>query len=280
MYRLLNYFFGFVVIYLFILEAGMQDHAMLITGFVLSGLIAYSAFVGNWITLDATKAVIILGTSTLGFGGWALAAAIIFFFVSSSLLTRNKRMRGAFDASKRNTHPHLQKRRDGYQVWANGFWLCTFCAGWFLLGADSFLIAAFTALATSTSDTWATEIGTLNPGKTWIITTGKPVDPGADGGISIKGSAAAVAGAAAIASFIFLSDFLAPSGMFFIVFAFGLAGCFADSVLGAIFNDIKMTLPVPADFSGNHSSFVNSFVNWASTGISGILALIMTQLLF
>jgi len=280
LYRLINYLFVFVVVYLFILEAGMQDHAMLIAGFILSGVVAYVAFLGNWITLDATKGVIILGTIALGFGGWALAAAIIFFFVTSSLFTRKKRVLGVFDDNKLNSHPHLQKRRDGYQIWANGFWLTCFLIGWFLFSIDGFLVAAFTALATSTSDTWATEIGTLNPGKTWEITTGNPVEPGADGGISVKGTLAALAGAAAIASFIFLSDFLVPSGMFFIVFLFGLAGCFADSILGAAIINKSITLPMPEDFSGNHSSFANSFVNWAATGISGILALIMTQLLF
>jgi uncharacterized protein (TIGR00297 family) len=191
LYRLINYLFGFVVIYLFILEAGMYDHAMLLTGLFLSVAVAFVAFLGNWITLDATKAVIILGTILLGFGGWILAAAVITFFITSSMLTRNKRVHGIADQNKRNSHPHLQKRRDGYQIWANGFWPALFCITWFLMGWQVFLVAAFAALATATSDTWATELGTLKPGKTWKITSREPVEPGTDGGISLKGTLAA-----------------------------------------------------------------------------------------
>jgi uncharacterized protein (TIGR00297 family) len=280
LYRLTNYFFGFVVIYLFILEAGINDHALLLSGFLLSGVVAYIAFLGNWITLDATKAVIVLGTIVLGFGGWILAITILFFFVSGSIFTHIKRDKVGPEHKKQNTHSHLHKRRDGYQVWANGFWPAVFCIAWFLFSAPALLAAAFAAVAAATADTWATEIGTIKPGKTFNIISMEPVEPGTDGGISLKGSLAAAAGALLIASFVFPSDFLAPSGIFFIVFLCGLAGCFVDSVLGAVVNDSNLPLPVPGDFSGSTALFTNSFVNWASTGLSGILVFLIVQLLF
>jgi hypothetical protein len=66
--RIVNYIFGLVIIYLFVLEGRSEDHFLILSGLVLSTIVAYTAFIGNWITLDATKAVIVLGTITLGFG--------------------------------------------------------------------------------------------------------------------------------------------------------------------------------------------------------------------
>jgi len=278
-YRLINYFFGFVVIYLFILEAGMNDHAMILTGLTLSVLIAFVAFFGNWITLDATKAVIILGTIVLGFGGWLLAAAVIAFFTTGSLLTRKKRVLGITDHIKRNIPLHLQKRRDGYQVWANGFWLAVFCFGWFLISSDAFLVAAFVTLAAATADTWATEIGTVKPGRTVNILTFKPVDAGTDGGVSVKGTIAAAAGALFISLFVLFASFTNLAAVFILVFALGFLGCFIDSIFGAIFEKKHVIINKPYDYSGSQESFSNSFVNWASTGISGLAALLLTQII-
>ncbi len=279
MFRLINYFIGFIVIYLFILEAGMQDHAIIITGLTLSVLVAFIAFFGNWITLDATKAVILLGTIVLGFAGWITAFAVLFFFISGSLLTRKRRVSNVVEDIKRYLPQHLQKRRDGYQVWANGFWLAMFCIGWFIFTNEAYLVAAFAALATATADTWATEMGTIKPGKTIKITTLKVTDPGTDGGISLKGTAAAIVGSLVISSVLIFGNLAVSGSVLWIVFLFGIAGCFIDSVIGGLFSDRNITINIPNDYSGSRESFTNSFVNWASTGISGLLALITAQLL-
>ena len=257
----------------------MNDHAMILTGLTLSVLIAFIAFFGNWITLDATKAVIILGTIVLGFGGWLLAAAVIAFFTTGSLLTRNKRVLGITDRIKRNIPLHLQKRRDGYQVWANGFWLAVFCFGWFLVSSDAFLIAAFVTLAAATADTWATEIGTVKPGKTINILTFKSVDAGTDGGISLKGTIAAATGALFISTAVLFTNIPNMVTVFVMVFVLGFLGCFFDSILGAIFEKKHVSINKPYDYTGSQESFSNSFVNWASTGFSGLAALLLTQII-
>lgn len=279
MYRLINYLFGFAVIYLFILEAGIYDHARILTALVLSCIVAFIAFFGNWITLDSIKGVVIFGTIVLGFAGWTAAAAIIFFFVTSSLLTRRSRQIGIIGEDKQTVDHHLQKRRDGYQVWANGFWIAIFSIGYFLFSVDGFLVAAYAAIATATADTWATEIGTYKPGKTRLITSFKEVEPGRDGAISIKGTLATVAGALAIALFILAGDFMFKSQIFVVVFTFGILGSLADSVLGAVLSQKENRLTVPADFSGSYSSYLNSVINWIAIGFSGLLAFFTTQLL-
>ena len=274
MYRLINYLFGINLIYLFILQGKVGDHALIIIGLVLSIIAAYLAFLLNWISLDATKAVIILGTMVLGFGGWALAASVIFFFGFSSFLTRLNEVE-----QHHLEHKPKRKRRDGYQVWANGFWVGIFCILWFAVGSISFLIAAFAVVATATADTWATEIGTLKPGKTWNITTLEETKPGLDGGISVKGTLAAFCGAMIIALFVFITGILSPIRFFWIILLTGFLGSLIDSVVGALFLDRKVEFSAPGDYSSATDSFTNSFVNWAATGIGGLLACLITEII-
>ncbi|MEX0649196.1 MAG: DUF92 domain-containing protein [Balneolaceae bacterium] len=275
--RLANYVFGLLIIYLFIIEGKADDHIQILTGFFLSVMLAYLSFLANWLTLDATRSVIVLGTITFGFGGWIFAFAIIFFFVSSSLLTKRRREKGFIDPEKRHIHHDLQKRRDGYQVWANGFWMAIFITGWFLFEVDAFFIAAFAVVATATADTWATELGSINPGKTLKITNYQPVNPGTDGGISFKGTAAAASGSAVIGAFMLFLNVEFTSFLFLIVMVSGFLGCIADSYLGAFLLNKKLDGSTPANFSENPDSFKNSVVNWLSTGIGGITAFIFTQ---
>jgi uncharacterized protein (TIGR00297 family) len=108
---------------------------------------------------------------------------------------------------------------------------------WVLGGPVALLWPAFLgAVATATSDTWATEIGTSFRSEARLITSGRIVPAGTSGGITIHGMIGGVAGAAVIG----LTAFLVPadigSGRWVIPVAGsigGLLGCLLDSVLGA-----------------------------------------------
>lgn len=256
-----------------------DDHLLILTGLLFSYILAYIAFLLNWITLDATKSVIVLGTVTLGFGGWWLAFAMIFFFLSSAILTRRKLKSGVIDFEKRHIHHDLQKRRDGYQVWANGFWVGVFVIGWFFTQSPAFLIGAFAVIATATADTWSTELGTTKPGKTHLITTFKTVEPGTDGGVSFKGTLAAFFGSLFIALFTLpVTDF--SLSIFILVFLAGFVGGLVDSFAGAILQTGALKKIKPEDFVRSGHALKNSLVNWMSTGIGGIVAIIIATLIY
>lgn len=277
--RIINYGMGIVVIYLFVMEGRAEDHGYILAGLVLSIILGYIAFLLNWLTLDATHSVIILGTIVFGFGGWLFSIAVLFFFISSSLLTQHRREQGYMDSDIEPAHYYMKKRRDGYQVWANGFWMAVFVILWFISSAEVFLLAAFATLATATADTWATELGSVRPGKTRIITTGKVVKSGTDGGISLKGTLAAFAGSLAIAAIIYLPGgdmALMPAIM---VFAGGFLGCIVDSYLGAFIQNRDASTPTPELYSELSHRYKNSLVNWISTGIGGSLTLLFTQII-
>ena len=94
------------------------------------------------------------------------------------------------------------------------------------------LVAISAALAEATADTLSSELGQVFGGQPRLLTTLRPVPVGTDGGITLAGTAAGIAGAAfiaAIAAFVLhlnLHDAV-------IVFGCGTLGLFADSFLGA-----------------------------------------------
>jgi uncharacterized protein (TIGR00297 family) len=95
-------------------------------------------------------------------------------------------------------------------------------------------VLALAALAEAAADTSSSEIGMAFPGKTFLITTFKSIPAGIDGGISLLGTLAAWAGAAAVAAAAVLSE-LVPSGQAVAIIGAGFFGTVVDSLLGAIF---------------------------------------------
>ncbi|TVQ67917.1 MAG: DUF92 domain-containing protein [Balneolaceae bacterium] len=279
MYRLVNYVLIFAVIYLFVLEGSESDHVRILTGLLLALLASYISFFGNWITLDAIKAVVIYGTIIFGLGGFWLAVASVLFFVTSNLLSRRSRLSREQKRGNLSRRIYRVNRRDGYQILANGFWTIVFAIGWFLTSEPSFLLASFVSVAVACADTWSTEIGTVKPGKTVNIISLIPVRPGSDGGVSLKGTVSAAAGSLLISVTILFSGLPSPLLLLFLVLFFGFFGAVLDSYLGALISEKKPALKIPGDFSGNYSAFANSLVNWSSAGVSSILALILTKLI-
>jgi len=269
--RLTSYGFIFALIYLAILEGDAGDHVMLIQGFTLSVMVAYLAFFLTWLTLDATLPVIVVGTAILGFGGWILAIAVIVFFITGSLFSRMNR-----DLETPDSDSLLpERRRDGLQIWANGFWAALFCILWFMIPLEQFLGAAYGVIATATADTWATETGIRNPGKTISLKSFKSVKPGTDGGVSIKGTSFAFLGALLIGFFASQGLAADPVLTFAVISAAGFLGCVIDSYIGAVYQKKDNPDDSQHPWYSMDSDKQNSFVNLVSTGSGGLIALIL-----
>jgi uncharacterized protein (TIGR00297 family) len=244
---------------------------MLIQGFTLSLVVAYLAFFLTWLTLDATLPVIVVGTAILGFGGWILAVAVIVFFITGSLFSRlNKNLEMPESAS---IQP--ESRRDGLQIWANGFWAALFCILWFLVPVEYFLGAAFGVIATATADTWATETGIRKPGKTISLKTFKSVPPGTDGGVSLKGTLFAILGSLLIGFFASQGLYSEPVSTFIVISVAGFLGCLIDSYIGAVYQRKRNSEDSDGTWYSMDKDKQNSLVNWISTGCGGLIAFIL-----
>ena len=201
-------------------------------GFLIAAVIAYAAYRAKSLNRSGAMAAVVVGTVIFGIGGWQWAVLLLTFFISSSVLTR------AFKKHKSDLSEKFSKggQRDAGQVFGNGGLATLFAGLTFFYPDDPRLWLGFAAaLAASNADTWATELGVLNPHPPRLIThPTRVVEKGTSGGISLVGTLAALAGAGLIGS---LAGFLNPSGISWttalLVTLAGLLGSLFDSLLGA-----------------------------------------------
>lgn len=99
-------------------------------------------------------------------------------------------------------------------------------------GNSRWLLAAAGALAEAAADTVASEIGQTGGRSSLLITSWKPVPPGTDGGITLRGT---VAGALAggIVSGVAARAGMFPAQQLWVPAVAGVTGMVVDSVLGA-----------------------------------------------
>jgi uncharacterized protein (TIGR00297 family) len=216
-----------------------------------------------------------VGAAVLIAGGWPGAAVLFAFFIPSMLLSRlgRTRKRALLDVGK-------QGARDAWQVLANGGVAALAIIGSLHFGAP--MLAAFAgAFAAASADTWATELGTLAKGAPRSILTFRPLATGLSGGITWQGSLAQLGGAAVVA----LTAMLVHVAPFWPVFAGGVAGSIADSILGATLQTLRHCPRCDRDCETNPhvcgtptivrrglAWFENDAVNFAATICGALIA--------
>lgn len=98
---------------------------------------------------------------------------------------------------------------------------------------ETWPVLAVAALAEAAADTCSSEVGMAYPGKTVLLTSWKPVSPGVDGGVSLRGTLAAVI-AAALISGAAVALKLVPQHFTLAIIYAGLLGSLVDSLIGAL----------------------------------------------
>lgn len=253
----------------------------IVLGMALGIGVSALAYLTGHLTVSGAFMAAIVGGLTFGFGGMIPAVLLILFFLSSSLLSRlgaeqKQTLAGAFAKGG---------RRDIGQVLANGGVPVILAVLYGLTGGDIWLVGLAGALATSTADTWATEIGVLAGRKPYLITTGKRVEPGTSGAVTPEGTLAALGGAGVIGSVAWLLHGVGNLVVFSIVG--GLIGSILDSLLGATVQVIyhcstcgKETERHPYHTCGSETHIQrgwpwlsNDGVNFASSVVGGLVAM-------
>jgi uncharacterized protein (TIGR00297 family) len=208
----------------------------LLLGLLFSSGIGLVAYHRQSLQKSGVFAAIASGTGIVGMGGWSWGLSLLYFFVSSSLLSHFRapeKTRVAADKFSKGL------RRDISQVVANGG-LATLFALLFGFSRSPrtrrLAKAGFTGtLATANADTWATELGMLSASSPHLISSGKPVAPGISGGITLLGMAASALGACSLGFFFWawqgFRKPLAPLPL--LALLSGMVGSCFDSFLGA-----------------------------------------------
>ena len=258
-------------------------------GFVLATMVAFLAYRAHSLNRSGALAAIVVGTIIFGIGGLAWAILLLIFFVTSSGLSR------AFKKRKTGLSDKFSKghERDAGQVFGNGG-LATLFAALHAVYPESILpwVGFAASLAAVNADTWATELGVLNPTPPRMITDlRKRVEKGTSGGISLFGTLASLLGSAVIA---LPAVLLSPTGTPVLTYLLpitiaGLAGSLFDSFLGATVQamyycptDQKETEKHPLHTCGTKTVHLrgwkwldNDWVNFACGAFGVLIALLL-----
>ncbi|HYB01889.1 MAG TPA: DUF92 domain-containing protein [Ktedonobacteraceae bacterium] len=263
----------------------------LISGLLFSSGIGLLAYRRQSLDKSGVLGSIASGTSIVSMGGWSWGLSLVYFFVSSSLLSAFKAREKAVVASDKFSKG---SRRDLAQVVANGG-LATCFALYYGLSRSPIsrrrAQSGFTgALATATADTWATEIGTLCKTNPRLITNGKSVAPGTSGGVTPLGIAASALGACSLGYFYWVVRGMPESLSITPLLALisGIAGSSFDSILGATIQAMYFCPNCQAETEqrihqcGTRSKFLrgipwmnNDTVNFIATAIGSVTAIII-----
>lgn len=216
----------------------------------------------------------VVGTVILTGAGWPGAAALLAFFISSSLVSRLDPADRRLDAKG--------SRRDAAQVLANGG-AAALAALLGFVRPELALWMVTGSLAAAAADTWATSLGRRSPIPPRHLLTGRAVPPGTSGGVTALGSGAALIGAALVAG-----AGAAGGGqpvLFPIAALVGFLGMALDSALGAALQgrfhcpacDLPSEWPVHRCGTrtlhrGGFSWLDNDGVNFAATCAAAVLA--------
>ena len=183
---------------------------------ILSIVIFYYAYKKNSVSLSGAIGGFLIGIMIFGSGGWLWISPLIFFFISSSILSH---IRGK-----------SRSKRDIMQILANGGVPTFFALFYFFFPSTITLLGYLGSLSAATADTWATEIGFFSKSKPKLVFSSRAVEKGSSGAISILGTLGSAMGSfciAIIAAFLFdFNHLIIPLTLA------GIIGAFFDSMLG------------------------------------------------
>jgi uncharacterized protein (TIGR00297 family) len=251
----------------------------ILIGFLLGGLIGFGAYRAGALTQSGAWAAILTGGLIFGFGGLPWAVLLLVFFITSSVLSR------AFTRRKESLSEKFSKgsRRDYGQVLANGGVGALLAITLVLLPDMEWQWVAYAgAMAAVNADTWATELGVLSRASPRLITSGKIVERGTSGGITLTGYLAAAGGAALVGLAAVLFTPGAPWLMFIgTITLSGVAGSTLDSLLGATAQAIyycpqcqKETERHPKHICGTETTQVRGW-RWLNNDVVNLLCSLM-----
>lgn len=220
-----------------IFSSGPNTGNLLVTAGLVAFLLVMSSR-AKMLDSMGSKAAAGLGLVVGGLGHWTWLLILLGFLLSSHKATKWR-----FEEKKALG---LSESSDGHRGWtnvvANGAIPGLICIYAYMAEDWTTVVWMFgAAVAVAASDTFASEIGCLDP-RVRMITTFKPCEQGENGGFSPNGQLAAVAGSSVVAVLTTIAwwltapDTASTNGLQLcgVLAVIGWLGCQIDSYLGAI----------------------------------------------
>jgi uncharacterized protein (TIGR00297 family) len=209
------------------MNSPLADNGSLVAGIALAVVVAAFAQRQRALSTSGAVAAVLVATACVA-AGWSWAIILIVFFVAGTTVSH------IGGQSKRFLTEDVVEKggaRDAWQVLANGGPFAAAAIASIVWPSDVWQIAGVGAIAASSADTWATEIGTLSKQMPRSILGFRPVPTGTSGGVTWLGMCASIGGALLIALVAFLAGWRDASICAALVG--GVGGCLVDSILGA-----------------------------------------------
>ena len=235
---------------------------------VISAAIFVLAYRLRSVSMSGAIGGFLIGILIFGSGGWTWITPLVFFFITSSILSKIRRK--------------TDSRRDLLQILANGGLPALLALTYFFFSYELALFAFVGALASATADTWATEIGYFSRKDPFLIIGLKSVKRGTSGAISTLGTLGTVAGSLGLA----FSSIMMHYSLKTIVFVAiaGILGSLIDSILGQ-FLQAKFQSNISGEIVENKNHLNeeytlvngvewidNNFVNFINTATGALVA--------
>lgn len=205
-------------------------------------LLAAAAVAARALTMLAGAVAAAFGSVVVVLAGYPYLTLLILFVVGSVLATRYR----IDEKRRKNVQEGTAGERGVSNVVAHSVIpaLIAVVVGWGASGIATSTLALLyvSALSFGAADTFASEFGVL-AGKASLILTGRPVEPGTNGGVSALGEGSALVGAVTTAVFafgvfaVFGTPYFSSALALGVVTAAGFLGCQVDSVLGELFEN-------------------------------------------
>lgn len=255
--------------------------ALLLIYLAVLSLIALFAYKKKWLTLSGAASAIVLGLIVLWMGGVSAFIIFLFFFVSSSLVSKVSKFV--------NRSEKKGSQRDIVQVLANGL---PAVLAIMLIRVPSLSLASLAAFsaanAEAAADTWSGSFGVMSKKDPVSIITFTKVPRGISGGVTALGFLGGFS-ASLLVAVLSIGVFGHSLGIACIIAGSGFLGSVIDSVLGAVVQvqyrakDGSLTEKDEENGEKNERvrgipGFDNDAVNFTSGILAASLAMLLTSL--
>jgi uncharacterized protein (TIGR00297 family) len=282
-----------------------------VSGLLVMGVVGALAYKAHFVDISGLISAFIVGFTIWYTGGVSAFVIILFFFMSAGLATKYK--------YKTKVQKNVAQEGKGKRSWKNVFgsglipmmfsiamYLARLSPDLAAAGWPFFLFGGYVgAVATTSADTLASELGVFSKSKPRLITNlRRKVPSGTIGAVSLLGEGAALLAGLSIGTIAVIFAVFTPGWvpavttaehvLFLIPLAVLTAfiGCNVDSFLGAAFQnrfvceicgavtDKDFHCDYETKYIGGFKSFTNMHVNFGSSGMGATLGVILGAGLF
>ena len=282
-----------------------------VSGLLVMGVVGALAYKAHFVDISGLISAFIVGFTIWYTGGVSAFVIILFFFLTAGVATKYK-----YKAKvQKNVAQEGKGKRSWKNVFGSGLIPMAFSVAMYLTrlspdlaaaGWPFFLFGGYVgAVATTSADTLASEVGVFSKSKPRLITNlRRKVPSGTIGAVSLLGEGAALLAGLSIGFIAVFFAVLTPGWVpavtttEHVIFLIPLAaltafiGCNVDSFLGAAFQnrfvceicgavtDKDFHCDYETKYIGGFKSFTNMHVNFGSSGMGATLGVLLGAGLF